>query len=128
VNEGRTSRERCEGISSSHDQDSRTFQKKDSKWRPWKESIITYLNAQTGQANLPLAYIIREREVADLQAIFTTTHDELVDCAILYGTEFNANNGRVYDFLQSLSLNGPAWPWIMHFSVLVTVGALGRHS
>ena len=89
--------------------------KKDTKWRSWKESVITYLNAQIGQANLPLSYIIREHEEPDLQAIFTTTHDELVNCAILHGTEFNTNNGRVYDFLQSLALNGPAWPWIYAF-------------
>ncbi len=29
------------------------------------------------------------------EAIFTPTHEELVQQAILYGTEFNANNGKV---------------------------------
>jgi hypothetical protein len=34
--------------------------KKDTKWRVWKESVIAYLHSKTGQASLPLAYIIRE--------------------------------------------------------------------
>ena len=33
--------------------------KKETKWRPWKESVLTYLNAQSGQAHIPVAYIIR---------------------------------------------------------------------
>jgi hypothetical protein len=89
--------------------------KKDTKWCPWKESIITFLNAQIGQANLPLSYIIREHKEPDQKAVFTTTHNELVNCAILYGIECNANNGRVYDFLQYLALNGPVWPLIYAF-------------
>jgi hypothetical protein len=86
--------------------------KKEMKWRPWKESIITYLNAQIGQAGLPLSYIMREQDQPDPEIIFRTTHDELVQCAIHHGNEFDANNGKVYDFLLSLALNGPAWPWI----------------
>jgi hypothetical protein len=35
-----------------------------------------------------------------------------MNSAILFGPEFNVNNGTVYDFLQSLTLNGPAWSWI----------------
>ncbi len=33
----------------------------------------------------------------------------------MHGIEFHANNGKVYDFLQSLTLNGPAWSWIYAF-------------
>jgi hypothetical protein len=87
----------------------------DTKWCPWKESVITYLNTQIGQANLPLSYIIREDDYPAHDAIATTTHEKLVQCAILYGTEFHANNGKVYAFLQSLTLNGPAWSWIYAF-------------
>jgi hypothetical protein len=89
--------------------------KKETKWRPWKESVLTYLNAQPGQAHIPLAYIIRERDHPLPDVNYTTMHEELVQGTVLRGTEFNANNGKVYDFLQSLTLNGPAWPWINSF-------------
>jgi hypothetical protein len=44
--------------------------------------------------------------------MYATSHDQLVDMAILNGSEFNTNNGIVYDLLQSLTLNGPAWSWV----------------
>jgi hypothetical protein len=86
--------------------------KKDTKWRPWKESVDTYLHSRIGQASIPLAYIIREHDVAPPDAVYLTTHEELVNRAILVGPEFNTNNGIVYNLLQSLTLNGPAWSWI----------------
>lgn len=42
-------------------------------------------------------------------------HEELVQGTVLHGTKFNANNGKLYDFLQLLTLNGPAWPWMNSF-------------
>jgi hypothetical protein len=47
--------------------------------------------------------------------IYATTHELLVNRAILYGPEYNTNNGTVFDLLQSLTLNGPAWSWISGF-------------
>jgi hypothetical protein len=84
--------------------------KKETKWRPWKESVLTYLNAQLGQA-----YIIRGQDHPIPGMIYTMMHEELVQGTAHHGTEFNANNGKVYDFLQSITLNGPAWPWINSF-------------
>jgi hypothetical protein len=89
--------------------------KKDTKWRNWKESVITYLHSKNGQPSIPLAYILREHEVAPQRAEYATTHDEMVNKAILFGAEYNTNNGIVYDLLQSLTLNGPAWSWISGF-------------
>jgi hypothetical protein len=45
-------------------------------------------------------------------AIYPTVHDQLVNATILRVAEYNTNNGVVYDLLQSLALNGPAWPWV----------------
>jgi hypothetical protein len=86
--------------------------KKDMKWRVWKESVITYLHSKIGQASILLVYIIREKDVPPQGAVYNTVHDQLVNMAILYGAEYNMNNGVVYDLLQSLTLNGPAWSWI----------------
>jgi hypothetical protein len=82
--------------------------KKETKWRQWKESMTTYLHSKIGHAGLPLAYIIREQDVPNYNKVFSMVHDQLVECAILTGPEYNINNGLVYDLLQSLTLNGPA--------------------
>jgi len=89
--------------------------KKDTKWRPWKESVESYLHSKNGQASIPLAYIIREHDLAPPDATYATTHEMLVNRAILFGPEYNVNNGIVYDLLQSLTLNGPAWSWISSY-------------
>jgi len=46
---------------------------------------------------------------------YATVHEQLVEQAIHDGPEYNTNNGIVYDLLQSLTLNGPAWSWISVF-------------
>ena len=86
--------------------------KKETKWCSWKESVITYLNSRMGQASIPLSYIVREFDVPISGLLYTTVHEQLVDMAIHTGPEYNTNNGIVYDLLQSLTLNGPAWSWI----------------
>jgi hypothetical protein len=62
-----------------------------------------------------LSYIIRENDVPQVHLTYVTVHEQLVNCAILHGSEYNTNNGMVYDLLQSLTLNGPAWTWINAF-------------
>jgi len=89
--------------------------KKDTKWKQWKDSLTTYLYSKTGQASIPLAYIIRDNDVSTPGLIYPTVHDQLVSSVILHGAEYNTNNGVVYDLLQSLMLNGPAWSWINAF-------------
>jgi hypothetical protein len=71
-----------------------------------------------GQPHILLAYVIRDLEEPTPAQIYTTLHEELVQGAVLFGTEFDANNGKVYDFLQSLTLNGPTWPWIKGVSMI----------
>jgi hypothetical protein len=49
--------------------------KRETKWKQWKESLITYLHSKIGHANsLPLA-----------NKVFNTVHDQLLECAILQG-------------------------------------------
>jgi hypothetical protein len=88
---------------------------KDTKWKTWKESVSNYLHSKIGQANIPLAYIIRSKDVPTPGLVYATSHDQLVECAILAGPEYNRNNGIVFDLIQSLTINGPAWPWIQSF-------------
>jgi hypothetical protein len=76
---------------------------------------MTYPHSMTGQASIPLAYIVRENDIPVQNIIYPTMHDQLVECAILHDAEYNTNNGIVYDLLQSLTLNGPAWTWVNGF-------------
>jgi hypothetical protein len=40
--------------------------KKDTKWKQWKEAFVTYLHSKIGQANLPLAYIVRKTTLLNM--------------------------------------------------------------
>jgi hypothetical protein len=59
--------------------------KKDTKWRTWKENVENYLHSKIGQAGIPLAYIIREHNRPIPGLMYATSHDQLVDMAILNG-------------------------------------------
>jgi hypothetical protein len=98
--------------------------KGETKWKQWKESLVTYLHSEIGHASLPLAYITRDVDLPNYNKVFNTVHDQLVESAILHGTEYNINNELVYDLLQSLTLNGPAWSWINMYQ---HVGMAGKH-
>jgi len=83
-----------------------------SKWKPFKEGVIAYLNSVKGNHNIPLAYVIRENEVPDPNAIYQSEHHRLISVAPLAGMEYGDDNGKVFDCLKSWTLNGPAWTWM----------------
>ena len=90
--------------------------KKDSKWKTFKESLIAYLNSLKGKHNIPLAYVIREDEKPQPNQIFQTEHHRLIAITPLLGIEYDKDNGRVFDILKSLLVNGPAWTWMRAFN------------
>jgi hypothetical protein len=87
-----------------------------SKWKAFKEGVIAYLNSVCGGHNIPLAYIIRENEVPDPNEAYNTEHQRLIAITPLQGLEYSDNNGYVFDFLKSCTLNGPAWTWMRSFN------------
>jgi hypothetical protein len=64
-----------------------------SKWKPFKEGVIAYLNSIRGRDQVPLAYIIREREDLDPIALYDNDHQRLVAMTPLQGIEFADDNG-----------------------------------
>jgi hypothetical protein len=84
-----------------------------SKWKPFKEGAIAYFSSVKGAHNIPLAYIIRETEIPDPNAVFQTKYHRLVSITPLVGIEYEQDNGHVFDFLKSWTLNGPAWTWML---------------
>jgi hypothetical protein len=90
--------------------------KKDMKWKTFKEGLIAYLNALKGKHNIPLAYVIREDEALQANQVFPTKHHRLIAVTPLLGIEFDDDNGRVFDILKSLLVNGPAWTWMRAYN------------
>jgi len=93
-----------------------TEYKAGSKWRPFKEGAIAYFNLVKGLHMIPLAYIIREQEIPDPQAVYQSEHHRLISITPLVGIEFEEDNGKVFDFLKSWTLNGPVWTWMRSFN------------
>jgi hypothetical protein len=87
-----------------------------SKWKPFKVGAIAYFNSVKGFHNIPLAYVIHEQENPDPNAIYQTEHHWLISVTPLLGIEFEEDNGRIFDFLKSWTLNGPAWTWMRAFN------------
>ena len=88
-----------------------------SKWKPFKEGAIAYFSSVKGAHNIPLAYVIREQEIPDPNAVYQTEYHRLISITPLTGIEYEDDNGRVFDFLKSWTLNGPAWTWMRAFNL-----------
>jgi len=86
------------------------------KWKPWKEVVISYFNSVLTKDFIPLSYVIREKETPDPDAQYDNEHQRLVAVAPLHGNEYKTDNGIVFDFLKSWTINGPAYPWMKQFS------------
>jgi hypothetical protein len=83
-----------------------------SKWKPFREGVIAYLNSVKGSHSIPLAYVICEREIPDPLAVYQSEHHRLISIMPLNGIEYEEDNGKVFDLLKSWTLNGPAWTWM----------------
>jgi len=86
------------------------------KWKPWKEGVISYFNSVLTKDFIPLSYVIRENETPDPDVQYDNEHQRLVAIAPLRGNEYKTDNGVVFDFLKSWTINGPAYPWMKQFS------------
>jgi hypothetical protein len=69
---------------------------KDTKWHTWKESLQTYLKAHQKPSTHNIGFIFCESDKAALDMEFTTVHKELLQRVVLFGTELNANNGKIH--------------------------------
>jgi hypothetical protein len=83
-----------------------------TKWKAFKEGAIAYLNCVKGKHDIPLAYVIRENEIPQVNHVYQSEHHHLIEVTPLVGAEFEEDNGRVFDLLKSWTVNGPAWTWM----------------
>jgi hypothetical protein len=87
-----------------------------SKWKPFKEGIVAYLNSIKGTHSIPLAYVIREPEIPKPNQAYQSEHHRLIEIMPLIGLEFEEDNGKLFDLLKSWTLNGPAKTWMCVFT------------
>jgi len=88
-----------------------------NKWKPFKEGCITFFNTNLGMDRVPFSYIIRPDAIpGDPQVSYPNEHSRLIAITPHAGLEFDTDNGRVFDYLKSWTLNGPAWTWIRSFN------------
>jgi hypothetical protein len=94
-----------------------TEYKTGSKGKPFKEGCIAFFNTTLGMDRVPFSYLIRpDAAPGDPLAAYATEHARLIAIMPHAGLEYETNNGRVFDYLKSWTLNGPAWTWIRSFS------------
>jgi len=88
-----------------------------SKWKPFKEGCIAFFNTNLGMDRFPFSYVIRPNQIpGDPNEIYPNEHSRLVAITPHTGIEFENDNGRVFDYLKSWTLYGPAWTWIRSFN------------
>jgi hypothetical protein len=65
---------------------------------------------------IPIPYIIRQQELSSPDATYESKHQRLVAVSPLQGYEFKHDNGIIFDFPKSWTVNGPAYPWMIQYS------------
>jgi hypothetical protein len=88
-----------------------------SKWKPFKEGCIAFFNMTLGMDHVPFSYVIHPNAaLGDPLAAYANKHARLITITPHAGLEYETDNGRVFDYLKSWTLNGPAWTWIQAFN------------
>ena len=80
------------------------------------ENFQAYLGMIYGAADCPLTYVICEvctPDPNDFALDFNDIDTTAIDMTLHQGTHWNVDNARVWEELQSLTRDGPAWTYIM---------------
>jgi len=87
-----------------------------TKWKAFKEGAIAYLNGIKGSHNIPLAYVVRDNAVPQVNQVFQSDHHRMIAITPLAGPKYEEDNGKVFDLLKSWTINGPAWTWMRAYN------------
>lgn len=83
------------------------------KWVTWARKFETYLWQIKGKNNVPLIYVVRKDRDPDLP--FNSNEERRVYAVNQRGDAFRIDNARVWNELQSIMADTPAWTWISKF-------------
>jgi hypothetical protein len=73
--------------------------KESTKWEDWKPTFLNYLRSIPGRDGIPLKYICREKDEADVNAANDDFLDDYVASAPLVGNSYAIDTVQVHTFL-----------------------------
>ena len=86
--------------------------KAEKHWKEWEERFVNYTRCHIGALGVPLSYVIRENDTADV----TGTHPDFINksiaCAPLSGEYFDADKVAVFNMIVSFTTGQPSGDWI----------------
>lgn len=83
------------------------------KWVTWVRKFETYLWQIKGKNNVPLIYVVRKER--DPESSFNSEEERRVYAVNQRGDAFRSDNVRVWNELQSIMADTPAWTWISKY-------------
>jgi hypothetical protein len=92
-----------------------------AKWKVWNKLFQNYLGSLLNRYRVPLLYVLREEE-ATLQdpieiAALPTAHERFLQTTPLEGNQYETDNGRVFELLESLLIKGTYHSYIEPYKV-----------
>ena len=90
----------------------------ESKWVDWESKFTNYLSTLMGVDSVPLSYVIRENDDPPPQGTreYTSFVDEIISCAPLTGTFYQAGRSTVQQAIVSFTTGLPSEDWIKNVS------------
>ena len=83
------------------------------KWVTWVRKFETYLWQIKGKNKVPLIYVVRKERDPDLP--FNSEEERRVYAVNQRGDAFRSDSARVWNELQSIMADTPAWTWISKY-------------
>ncbi len=83
------------------------------KWVSWAKKWETYLWHIKGKDNVPLIYVVRRERDPNLP--FASEEESRVHAVTLAGNALKIDSTRVWNELQTIMADAPAWTWISKF-------------
>lgn len=60
---------------------------KNTVWKTWHDAFVNYLSVIPGTSGIPLAYIVRSKEIRDYTETHDTFNGQLISQALLKGNQ-----------------------------------------
>ena len=86
--------------------------KAEKHWKEWKERFVNYTRCHIGALGVPLSYVIRENDAADVTGTHTDFINKSIACAPLSGEYFDADKVAVFIMIVSFTTGQPSGDWI----------------
>jgi hypothetical protein len=86
-----------------------------TRFKVFDKEFENHLMSINGRSGVPLSYVIRKEEYTHPLDRDTNPKILAIQVAALSGSSFREDNMMVWMKLKSVTLNGPAWPFISQF-------------